>query len=212
MDTPLVPGEALKLVLALLIGGVVAFFHRRHPGDKPLGRSLAQAEVLLCLAGALMMIIIGDSTARAFGIAGGAAIIRFRTPVEDAKDTTVLFLVLSLGMACGVGAIQVAALGAVFLCGCLVALDRVFERKARVMLLEMVAQGAEFPTDYVGRLLAAYAIPFEPRAVEHGAKERRTYICHVPPEIPLPRLSEQLMDASAGGLKKVSWEAPRKEK
>ena len=212
MDTSLVLTEALKLLLAVLIGGIVSTVHRRHPGDQPLGRSLAQAQVLLCLAGALMMIIIGDSMARAFGIAGGAAIIRFRTPVEDPKDTTVLFLVLSLGMACGVGSFAVAGIGTVFLCASLVALDRFFERKPRAMLLEMVAAGSDFPSAYVGRLLAAYGIPFEPRIEHHGSKATCTYLCMVPPEIPLPRLSEQLMDLDAGGLKKVSWETPKKEK
>lgn len=203
--------EALKLLLAVFIGGIVSTVHRRHPGDKPLSRSLAQAQVLLGLAGALMMIIIGDSVARAFGIAGGAAIIRFRTPVEDPKDTTVLFLVLSLGMACGIGSFAIAVVGTIFLCGCLVLLDLVFERKPRAMLLEMVAEGAEFPTAYVGRLLAAYGIPFEPRAEHHGSKAMRSYLCLIPPEIPLPRLSEQLLDSDAGGLKRVSWETPKKK-
>ncbi|MEO6401984.1 MAG: DUF4956 domain-containing protein [Vicinamibacteria bacterium] len=211
MEMSLVLGVALKLLLAVLIGGVVASVHRRHPGDKPLTRSLAQAQVLLSLAGALMMIIIGDSMARAFGIAGGAAIIRFRTPVEDPKDTTVLFLVLSLGMACGMGTFDVAVLGTVFLCVCLVVLDFVFERKPRLMLLEMVALGVEFPSDYVNRLLAAYGISFEAREVHQGSKATRSYACMVPPEIPLPRLSEQLMDVDAGGLKKVSWETPSKK-
>ena len=132
--------------------------------------------------------------------------------MEDPKDTTVLFLVLSLGMACGMGSFGVAVMGTVFLCVCLVALDLVFEMKPRPMLLEMVAAGAEFPTAYVGRLLAAYGIPFEPRAEHHGSKATGSYLSLVPPEIPLPRLSEQLMDLDAGGLKKVSWETPKNEK
>lgn len=56
--------EALKLVFARLIGGLISAAHRRHPGDKPISRSLAQAQILLCVAGALMMIIINDSLAR----------------------------------------------------------------------------------------------------------------------------------------------------
>jgi hypothetical protein len=202
--------DALKLLFAALIGTVVSAVHRRHPGDKPIGRSLAQAQVLLCVAGALMMIIIGDSLARAFGIAGGAAIIRFRTPVEDPKDTTVLFLLLSLGMACGMGSFAVAGLGMAFLCVCLVLLEFVVERKPRAMLLDMVADGAEFPSDYVNRLLGAYRIPFEPREVGQGSKATRSYLCMVAPEIPLQRLSDQLLDAQAGGLKKVAWEIPKK--
>src|SRR5688572_20360327 len=169
--------ELLKLVFAGVIGAVVSAVHRRYPGDKPISRSLAQAQILLCVAGALMMIIIGNSLARALGIAGGATIIRFRTPVEDPKDTTVLFLLLGLGMASGLGSFAVAGLGAAFLCLCLVLLDFVGERKPRSMILEMVARGDVFPSEYVNRLLAAYQIRYEPREVEHGKKATLRYHC-----------------------------------
>ena len=205
-----VQAEGLALLVAAVVGSLVSAVHRGHPGEKPLTRSLAQAEVLLCMAGALMMIIIGDSLARALGIAGGATIVRFRTPVEDPKDTTVLFLLLGLGMACGLGFLSVAGVGMAFLCLCLVLLDLIVERKPRAMMLEMVANGADFPTDYVSRLLSAYRIPFEPREVEHGSKAASRYLCMVDPEIPLERLSDQLLDPEAGGLRKVAWEIPKK--
>jgi len=203
--------QALKLVFAALIGAVVSAVHRRYPGDKPITRSLAQAQVLLCVAGALMMIIIGNSLARALGIAGGATIVRFRTPVEDPKDTTVLFLLLGLGVACGLGAFAVAGFGTGFVCVCLALLDFVGERQRRAMLLTMVAPGPEFPADYVTRLLAAYRIQFEPREVgQHGQKATVCYYCTLDPDTPLQRLSEQLMDPDAAGLRSVSWEMPRK--
>ncbi len=202
---------ALELVLAALIGALISFAHRRYPGDKPISRSLAQAEILLAVAGALMMIIIGDSLARALGIAGGATIVRFRTPVEDPKDTTVLFLVMGLGMACGLGSFTVALLGAAFLCVCLALLDFVGVRKPRAMMLEMVASGFVFPTEYVNRLLSAYRIRFEPREVAHGAHPTMRYYCILDPDTPLQRLSEQLMDEKAGTLKSVLWELPKRE-
>jgi hypothetical protein len=203
--------ETLKLVFAAAIGALVMLVHRRYPGDKPISRSLAQSQVLLCVAGAVMMIIIGNSLARALGIAGGATIVRFRTPVEDPKDSTVLFLLLGLGMAAGLGSFAVAGLGAAFLCLLLAALDYVGERKPRSMILEMVASGSEFPTEYVNRLLAAYRIRFEPREVEAGKKATIRYHCHLDPDTPLQRLSEQLMDEKASGLKSVVWETPKRD-
>jgi hypothetical protein len=203
--------ETSKLVFAAVIGAVVMAVHRHYPGDKPISRSLAQAQVLLCVAGALMMIIIGNSLARALGIAGGATIVRFRTPVEDPKDTTVLFLLLGLGMASGLGSFGVAGLGAAFLCACLALLDFVGERKPRSMILEMVASGSEFPTEYVSRLLSAYRIRCEPREVDAGKKATVRYLCHLDPDTPLQRLSEQLMDPAASGLKSVVWESPKRE-
>lgn len=202
--------ETLKLLCATVVGVIVSAVHRRYPGDKPLTRSLAQAQVLLCVAGALMMIIIGDSLARALGIAGGATIIRFRTPVDDPKDSTVLFLLLGLGVACGMGQYAVAGVAMAFLCLCLVLLDFVVERKPRDMLLEMTADGPEFPSEYVNRLLAAYRIRFEPREIGHGSKATSRYLCLIDPEIPLQRLTAHLLDTEAGGVRKVSWEIPKK--
>ena len=114
-------------------------------------------------------------------------------------------------MACGLGSFAVAGLGAVFLCVCLLLLDFVGERKRRSMDLEMVASGSEFPTEYVRRLLSAYQIRFEPREVDAGKKATVRYHCHLDPDTPLQRLSEQLMDPKAGDLKSVVWETPKRE-
>jgi hypothetical protein len=121
------------------------------------------------------------------------------------------FLLLGLGMASGLGSFAVAGLGAVFLCVCLVLLDFVGERKQRTMMLEMVASGSEFPAEYVNRLLAAYQIRCEPREVDSGKKATVRYLCHLDPNTPLQRLSEQLMDPAASGLKSVVWESPKRE-
>ena len=204
--------EALKLVFAGVIGALISAVHRRHPGDKPISRSLAQAQILLCVAGALMMIIIGNSLARALGIAGGATIVRFRTPVEDPKDSTVLFLLLGLGMACGLGEFGVAGLGTAFLCVSLLLLDQIVERRPRTMMLEMVATGPEFPVEYVNRLLLAYQIRFESRGVsQQGQKTTARYFCTLDPDTPLQRLSDQLTDSQVEGLRSVSWETLKKE-
>src|ERR1041385_2424404 len=54
---PLHPfAELLKLVIAALVGIIVTAVHRRYHRDKPLPRSLLQAQVLLCVAGAMVMV------------------------------------------------------------------------------------------------------------------------------------------------------------
>src|SRR5262249_7638834 len=76
--------ELLKLVVAALIGMLITAIHQ--PSGRDRTSSMEQAQTLLCVSGAMMMIIIGNSLARAFGIAGAAGIVRFKTPVEDPKD------------------------------------------------------------------------------------------------------------------------------
>ena len=72
--------ELAKLVAAAMIGMLVTVVHRQYRVERGPNPTMDQAQVLLCIAGALMMIIIGNNVARAFGIAGAASIIRFRTP------------------------------------------------------------------------------------------------------------------------------------
>ena len=49
--------------------------------------------------------------------------IRFRSSIKDPRDVTLFFLAIGTGMACGMGAVQVAAVGVGVVWALLVALD-----------------------------------------------------------------------------------------
>ena len=76
-----------RLGAAALIGLAVTAV-QRHSARTPTA-AMHHAQVLLCVSGALMMVLINDSLARAFGIAGAASLVRFRTPVDDPRDAAV---------------------------------------------------------------------------------------------------------------------------
>jgi anti-anti-sigma factor len=198
--------EFLKLIAAASIGLLVTVVHRpSSPHDRPLSRSMEQAQILLCVSGAMMMIIIGNSLARAFGIAGAASIIRFRTPVEDPKDVTILFLLMALGMACGLGTFAVAGLGTIFLCLFLLLLDGLANQKARSMRAELVAEGRDFPVGHVQGVFARHGVLFEPREISQGDEATVEYHATLRPETSLEDLSSDLMAGGTSGLKSVSW-------
>ena len=171
---------------------------------------MQHAQILLCVAGAMMMIIIGNSLARAFGIAGAASIVRFRTPVEDPKDVTIIFLLMSLGMASGLGAFAIAGLGTAFLCVFLFLLDRTSVRRTRALAVEVVAAGRDFPTDHVHNVFARNRIVFETREVSQGKETAVTYHALIDPSLSLDDLSAQLMAGGTAGVQSVSWEQPKK--
>ena len=200
----------LKLVSAALIGILVTAVHAPSASDRPTGRAMQHAQILLSIAGAMMMIIIGNSLARAFGIAGAASIIRFRTPVEDPKDVTIIFLLMSLGMACGLGAFAIAGLGTAFLCAFLFALDRTSARRSRALTIEIEAEGRSFPDDHVQRVFARNRVVFETREVSQGKETVVTYHTLVDPNLSLDDLSAQLMGGGSAGVRAVSWESPKK--
>lgn len=205
--------ELFKLVAAGVIGLVVTAVHKRSHPDKPLSRSVAHAQILFCVAGALTIIIIGDSLPRAFGAVGVASIIRFRTPLKDQKDAAVLFLLVGLGMACGGGVFAVAGLGALFVCIFLLVLNRVGgeQGKPRYMTVELVAEGREFPSAHVQSVFTRSRIGFEPREVSQGKEAVVKYHVALDPDLSLDELNTKLLDGGASGIKSVEWEPAKKK-
>ena len=201
--------ELAKLICALLIGLLVSSVHQPSARERSSGRQMEQAQTLLCVSGAMMMVIVGNSLARAFGIAGAASIIRFRTPVDDPKDVTVLFLLMALGMATGLGSFGVAGLGTAFLCIALLALDHVARKSARVMAVEIVATGRDFPTTHVEGVFARNQVTFEPREITQSDDVTIKYHTWLNPQTALEELSAQLMSPGSG-VSGVSWEHPKR--
>jgi hypothetical protein len=201
-------GVVVQLTAAALIGLLVTAVQREVQRDRPMNRSMEQAQVLLCVSGALMMIIIGTSLARAFGIAGAAAIIRFRTPVDDPRDTTILFLLLALGMAAGIGALPVAGLGMLALCGLLPALDWFTGVAPRTASVECTAAGSEFPVQEVRAVFARFGIPADARELVTGVSPRMKYVVSLSPSHRLEDLTEALVKGA--GLTAVAWDVRKK--
>jgi len=203
--------DLAKLVAAAAIGLLVTAVGRRYRQDKPQTQSMEQAQVLLCVSGAMMMVIIGSSLARAFGIAGAASIIRFRTPVEDPKDITVLFLLMGLGMSAGLGAFALAGVGAAFLSVALVVLERFGTRKPRLMTVELRATGRDFPTPHVESVFARSGIIFEPREISQGGESVVQYHTTLDAGIALDEVSQALMGDGTTGIQSVVWEVAKRK-
>ena len=102
----------LRLLVAFLAGMLVAWVYSASHGTLNYSQNFTQALVLLSLVVAVIMCVVGDSLARAFGLGAALAIVRFRTPIKDALDTAFLFLAVAVGMAAGVGAGMLALVSA----------------------------------------------------------------------------------------------------
>jgi hypothetical protein len=109
---------AARLAAALAFGCVVAGVYRltRRPttGDTA---SLVPTLVLLTVMITMVTLAIGNSVARAFSLVGALAIVRFRTVVEDARDTAFVIFAVAVGLAVGAGLLTVPLLGIPFAAG-----------------------------------------------------------------------------------------------
>jgi hypothetical protein len=201
--------EMSKLLVAAALGILVALVHKRTMKPRPINASLVQAEVLLCVSGALMIVVIGNSLARAFGLAGAAGFIRFRTPMKDPKDTTVLFLVIGLGMACGLGLYVISVLGALFLVIFLWLLHMggSKEEGKRSLVLEVTASGFEKPRALVQHVLTKNGIKHEVRKITKGESSTFRYEVQLDSTLSIEELNAQMLDSGPGEIKSISWDA-----
>jgi hypothetical protein len=109
-----VPVSALlvRMACALALGSLLAWRPlSRLAGAPPPKPSIAHGLLLMTVASTLVIVVIGDSLARAFGVVGLGSFIRFRTSIKDPSDVVLFFSAIGIGMACGLGAVPYAAAG-----------------------------------------------------------------------------------------------------
>lgn len=97
-------------LLSQLVGWVYVWTHR----GTSYSRSFVHSLIVLSLVITTVMLAVGNSLARAFGLFGALALIRFRTPIKDTRDTTFLFLTVGIGICVGTGNPWLAAVGTLF--------------------------------------------------------------------------------------------------
>lgn len=101
-----------RLLLAAAYGVCVAVvFHLSYGRRKPDGTVLITTLVLLSILVAMVSMVIGESAARAFSLVGALSIVRFRTVVEDTRDTVFVIFAVIVGMAAGTGSVLVPVVG-----------------------------------------------------------------------------------------------------
>ncbi|MGD0339632.1 MAG: DUF4956 domain-containing protein [Bacteroidota bacterium] len=97
----------ISLVCSFAISLVYRFTYRGPGYSNSFVLSIIYLSLIVCL----VIMIIGNNLARAFGLVGALSIIRFRTAVKDTIDIVYIFFGLAVGMAAGVGYHRVAIVG-----------------------------------------------------------------------------------------------------
>ncbi len=198
----------IRLPLAAVLGGMLAFRPKRR-GTPTRTPAVVQTQIILAVVGALIMLVVGSSLARAFGIVGAASLIRYRSKIEDPKDAGVMLCCLAVGLASGVGLYGLAVTATVFLMGAL-ALIESFEPKG-MMNFELQLSGIQDAAALRPRLeqvLARYRIEHSLRT---QADQALSYDVKVPLEIETDRVTNAILklDPTAGTT--VDWDEKAKK-
>ena len=107
----IIPGDilAIRLGAALVLGfGVALVYCLTQRGQRAFNAPFFTTLVLLSILIAAVTQVIGSNSARAFSLVGALAIIRFRTVVEDTRDTGFVIFAVVVGMAVGAGYLLIA--------------------------------------------------------------------------------------------------------
>jgi len=113
-----------NLIVALLCGLIISIVYRIIYRGPHYSTSFVQAMVILSMITSLVIMVIGNNLARAFGLVGAMSIIRFRTAVKDTQDIIFIFFALASGMAAGVGLKGLAFLGTILISLILLSLNK----------------------------------------------------------------------------------------
>lgn len=154
----------IRLPIATGLAALLAFRPRRR-GTPKRQAPVIQTQIILAIVGAIVMLVVGVSLARAFGIVGAAGLIRYRAKIEDPKDAGVMLATLAIGLASGVGLYLLAAFSTLFVLGVLWAVESIEpEVFSRFELTVTAKEGAAEIRPLVEQTLRRFRVQFELRA------------------------------------------------
>ncbi|HEX5580918.1 MAG TPA: DUF4956 domain-containing protein [Gemmatimonadaceae bacterium] len=111
---PLAATVFLAMSSAVLLALPVAWVYRLTRSKRGFQQSVVQTLVILPMVVAGVVVLVKDSLALAFGLAGIVAAVRFRTSLDDSKDAMYVFLATGVGLAAAVDLPVAAVLSVVF--------------------------------------------------------------------------------------------------
>jgi hypothetical protein len=198
----------VRLPMAALLSAILAFRPRRR-GTPKRHAPVIQTQIILAIVGAMVMLVVGTSLARAFGIVGAAGLIRYRAKIEDPKDAGVMLSTLAIGLASGVGLYLFATFATVFVLSVLLAIESIDPEPYLLFELAITATDSASLKDSIEGLLQRRRIPFELRSTSNDGI---TYEVKLPLDIHTDKVSDALMSLNPTRPVNVKWEQKKEAK
>jgi len=191
----------VRLPLAAALGAALALRPRRR-GTPKRDPAVIQTQIILSVVGAVIMLVVGASLARAFGIVGAANLIRYRSKIDDPKDAGVMLCALAVGLASGVGLYALAAFSTLFIGAALWVIESFEEGKKRFDLKIKAGKDTDAMRPKFEEILRRYELKFELRT---SSDEEVCYDVRVPLELPTDRVSNAILKLDPEGHASVEW-------
>jgi len=106
----------ITILSAFALGILISFTYMKTHSKGQYSQNFSLTLVMIPCIIAIIILLVGNNVARAFGLAGAFSIIRFRSQPGDPKDIAYVFFTMAAGLACGVGLYVYAIFFTVLLC------------------------------------------------------------------------------------------------
>ena len=199
---------AERLPIAAALAVVLAMRPRRR-GTPHRRAPVIQTQIILAIVGAVVMLVVGSSLARAFGIVGAAGLVRYRARIEDPKDAGVMLSTLSIGLASGVGLWVLAVFSTAFVLVVLWVVESFEPRAFLLFSLTIKSKDVAALKPKIEQVLSRFKIEHEMRTT---SKEEICYDVHVPLDRKTDRVSEEILKLGPENSAEVNWEEKKEKK
>jgi len=192
---------AVRLPVAALLGTLLALRPRRR-ATTPRQPVVVQTQIILAIVGSLIMLVVGSSLARAFGIVGVASLVRYRSKIDDPKDAVVMLSALAVGLACGAGNFFLAIFAALFLVATLWVIES-FEPAVRMFDLTVkLGDKTGEMRPKIEAVLRRFTNDFELRV---SSGEEASYLVRTPQEFNTDGATEALRALAPDDKGSIEW-------
>ncbi len=202
---------ALRFSLAAFLAALLAFRPRRGVSISRRNPYVAQTQILMAVAVGAMMMVVGDSAARAFGIFAAASLVRFRTNIRDPKEITVLLICLGVGLAAGVGRWDMAVILTIFVLIALAILEY-FEQSQvfRSMEITVKTRKVDRTNQVLQEVFSRNRLDTEVRELDREDEDdpmgKIVYLVNLSTGMSTNTLSEAIFAADAENVDSIEWE------
>jgi hypothetical protein len=202
---------ALRFALAAFLASLLAFRPRRGVSVARRNPYVAQTQILMAVVAGGMMMVVGDSAARAFGIFAAASLVRFRTNIRDPKETTVLLVCLGVGLAAGVGRWDMAIILTLFVLLSLYVLEH-FEQYQVFRSMEVCVETRDVDktNDVLKRIFGRHQYDYELRELNRQDPEepmgKIVYLVNLDPVVNTSKLTNEILSADPDNIDRVEWD------
>jgi uncharacterized membrane protein YhiD involved in acid resistance len=202
---------ALRFSLAAFLAALLAFRPRRGVPINQRNPYVAQTQILMAVVAAAMMMVVGDSAARAFGIFAAASLVRFRTNIRDPKEITVLLICLGVGLAAGVGRWDMALILSLFVIFTLFILEYFEQAQVfRSMEICVATRNVDRTNEALKKVFARHHFDIEVREMDREDEEdplgKIVYLVNLSTKISTNRLSEEIFSVDPEGIDRIEWD------